>query len=357
VTGAGGSIGSELCRQIMSLEPSRLICLDNSELAVYELQQSLSRFKAAKAIDVEFLPLLGSVLDRGKLLAVMQGYGVQTVYHAAAYKHVPLLEHNVIEGVKNNVLGTRTCAEAAAAAGVELFVLISTDKAVRPTNVMGASKRLSEILLQTLQGQAGGTRYVMVRFGNVLGSSGSVVPLFRAQILEGGPVTVTHPEITRYFMTMAEAGELVIQAGSMGKGGEVFLLDMGMPVRIDDLARRMIHLMGHDVKSEDNPGGDIEILYTGLRPGEKLFEELLIGGDTLETEHPRILCAIEATPLPQSVAATMAAIESAMAAGDVGGVRQALREGVPGYLPKAQAEPDLLSKARKKDEGEALTAS
>ncbi len=351
VTGAGGSIGSELCRQIVRLGPTRLICLDNSELAIYRLEQAIGRLCKEEGLDPEVAALLGSVHDAAKLTALMQDYGVQTVYHAAAYKHVPLLETNVSAGVRNNLLGTKVCAEAAARAGVELFVLISTDKAVRPTNVMGASKRLAELVLQSMQGAYSGTRFVMVRFGNVLGSSGSVVPLFREQILAGGPVTVTHPEITRYFMTLAEAGELVIQAGSMGKGGEVFLLDMGEPVRIDDLARRMVHLMGYDVKSEGNPDGDIEIVYTGLRPGEKLFEELLIGGETQETAHPRILCSLEEPPAAVKVAGTVSTIERAIESGDLEALLQALRDGVPGYLPRTRAETALLSKLKTGEDG------
>jgi FlaA1/EpsC-like NDP-sugar epimerase len=349
VTGAGGSIGSELCRQIARLGPALLVCLDNSELAVYQLQQALDRLRREELPDLDYLPLLGSVHDAAKLTALMQGHGVQTVYHAAAYKHVPLLESNAAAGVRNNLLGTKVCAEVAARSGVELFVLISTDKAVRPTNVMGASKRMAELFLQSLHASGSRTRFVMVRFGNVLGSSGSVVPLFREQILAGGPVTVTHPEITRYFMTLAEAGELVIQAGSMGRGGEVFLLDMGDPVKIDDLARRMIHLMGYDVRSEQNPGGDIEIVYMGLRPGEKLFEELLIGGDTRQTEHPRILSSLEEPPAAAKIAASVAEVERAIETGDLEALRQALREGVPGYLPRSRAETDLLTRALQKD--------
>ena len=349
VTGAGGSIGSELCRQIARLAPARLIGLDLSELALYELDQALRHMRLVEGIDIEFLPVLGSVLDRSKLDSIMGGYGVETLYHAAAYKHVPLVEHNVLEGLRNNVFGTLACAEAAEAAGVELFVLVSTDKAVRPTNVMGASKRLAEELLQGLQQRGADTRFVMVRFGNVLGSSGSVVPLFQQQILTGGPVTVTHPEITRYFMTVAEAGELVLQAGSMGNGGEVFLLDMGEPVKIDALARRMIHLMGHAVRSEENPSGDIEIVYSGLRPGEKLFEELLIGNATAETEHPRIFSAMEEMQDPGVVSRALAVLEGAIASGDVLAARRALCDSVPGYLPSGQ-EIDLIAEARAREE-------
>ena len=346
VTGAGGSIGAELCAQIARLGPKLLIGLDHSELAIYQVEQALRRMYLVEGVEVEFLPLLGTVMNREKLDAVMGGYGVDTVYHAAAYKHVPLVESNVIEGVRNNVLGTLSCAEAAEAAGVDLFVLISTDKAVRPTNVMGASKRFAEELLQAMQQRGSRTRFVMVRFGNVLGSSGSVVPLFQQQILSGGPVTVTHPEITRYFMTLSEAGELVLQAGSMGDGGEVFLLDMGEPVKIDGLARRMIHLMGHNVRGEENPGGDIEIVYTGLRPGEKLFEELLIGEAAADTAHPRIFSAREAMLEEVLVSKALKSLESALASGDVMAVRQALCESVPGYLPSGQ-EADLVAGAGK----------
>jgi FlaA1/EpsC-like NDP-sugar epimerase len=293
VSGAGGSIGSELCRQIVRLEPVRLVLMELSEFALYTVEQELlslcSRFK----LQVEIVALLGSVIHQQRNERIMTSFGVQTVYHAAAYKHVPLVEHNPVEGVRNNAIGTRRMAEAARAAGVETFVLISTDKAVRPTNVMGASKRLSELVLQGLARQRGATRFCMVRFGNVLGSSGSVVPLFRNQIAAGGPITLTHPEITRYFMTIPEAAQLVIQAGSMGIGGEVFVLDMGQPVRIIDLARRMVHLSGLTVADEENPQGDIAIEIVGLRPGEKLYEELLIGENVEGTSHPLIMRAYE----------------------------------------------------------------
>ena len=293
VSGAGGSIGSELCRQILRLQPLRLVLMELSEFALYTIEQELlllcSRFK----LQVEIVPLLGSVIHRQRNERIMKSFGVNTVYHAAAYKHVPLVEHNPVEGVRNNSVGTRRMAEAALAAGVETFVLISTDKAVRPTNVMGASKRLSELILQGLSRQGGVTRFCMVRFGNVLGSSGSVVPLFRRQIAAGGPITVTHPDITRYFMTIPEAAQLVIQAGSMGLGGEVFVLDMGRPVRIIDLATRMIRLSGMTVLNEENPEGDIAIEIVGLRPGEKLYEGLLIGDNVEGTSHPLIMRAYE----------------------------------------------------------------
>jgi len=293
VTGAGGSIGSELSRQIMRLGPRRLVLLEMSEIALYNIQRELEELAQRERYSVELLPLLGSAHHRQRVREVLGTCGVQTVYHAAAYKHVPIVEHNVIEGVHNNVIGTWYTAEAALEAGVETFVLISTDKAVNPANVMGATKRLAELVLQALQERSAGTRFCMVRFGNVLASSGSVVPLFREQIRRGGPVTVTHPDVIRYFMTIPEAAQLVIQAGSMAKGGDVFVLDMGRPVRIDDLARRMIGLMGLTVRDAKNPDGDIEIEYTGLRTAEKLFEELLIGTNVTGTDHPMIMRAIE----------------------------------------------------------------
>ncbi|MCH8539046.1 MAG: polysaccharide biosynthesis protein [Alkalimonas sp.] len=294
VTGAGGSIGSELCRQILKYEPAMLVLFELSEFAAYSIEQELRLLIERENLNIDMRTILGTVQDRGRLLSVMQSFDVQTVYHAAAYKHVPMVEFNVVEGVRNNVFGTWYAAEAAIEAQVETFVLISTDKAVRPTNVMGASKRIAELVLQAIAGRAGvKTCFSMVRFGNVLGSSGSVVPLFREQIRRGGPVTVTHKDIIRYFMTIAEAAQLVIQAGAMGQGGDVFVLDMGEPVRIDELARRMIHLMGLEVKDEKHPNGDIEIRYTGLRPGEKLFEELIIGPNVKGTEHPRIMAGDE----------------------------------------------------------------
>lgn len=293
VTGAGGSIGSELCRQICKLGPRRLVLLDLSESALYTIHRSLLQTVDRDNLHVEIVPILASTHHEHRVGDVCEAFAVQTIYHAAAYKHVPLVEQNVIEGVHNNVFGTLYMAEAAIAAGVESFVLISTDKAVQPTNVMGATKRLAELVLQGLHDRGTSTVFSMVRFGNVLASSGSVVPLFREQIHSGGPVTVTHPEIYRYFMTIPEAAELVIQAGSMALGGDVFVLDMGKPVRISDLAEKMIHLMGLTVRDEDHPDGDIEIKYTGLRPAEKLFEELLIGNDVCGTEHSMIMRAVE----------------------------------------------------------------
>lgn len=294
VTGAGGSIGSELCRQIIRYEPKMLVLFELSEFGLYSIEQELAAIISREKFEVELAPVMGTVQRQNRLETVMRTFAVNTVYHAAAYKHVPLVEYNVVEGVRNNVFGTWYTAEAAIKAQVETFVLISTDKAVRPTNVMGASKRLAELVLQALAEYQSTTRFCMVRFGNVLGSSGSVVPLFREQIRKGGPLTVTHKDIIRYFMTIPEAAQLVIQAGAMGKGGDVFVLDMGEPVKIADLARRMIHLMGLEVKDDIHPNGDIEIQYSGLRPGEKLYEELLIGENVRQTEHSRIMAADEA---------------------------------------------------------------
>jgi FlaA1/EpsC-like NDP-sugar epimerase len=293
VTGAGGSIGAELCRQIVRLAPSRLVLFEMSELALYRIERELEEVAAHEFLKVEIVPLLGNAHHRHRVREVLSTFGVQTVYHAAAYKHVPIVEHNVVEGIHNNVISTWYAAEAALETGVETFVLISTDKAVNPANVMGATKRLAELVLQALQERTTQTRFCMVRFGNVLASSGSVVPLFQEQIRRGGPVTVTHPDVIRYFMTIPEAAQLVIQAGSMAKGGDVFVLDMGRPVRIDDLARRLVNLMGLTVRDANNPDGDIEIEYTGLRTAEKLFEELLIGTNVTGTDHPMIMRAME----------------------------------------------------------------
>jgi FlaA1/EpsC-like NDP-sugar epimerase len=293
VTGAGGSIGSELCRQILKLAPSRLVLFEMSELALYNVQRELEEIAQRDQLTLEIVPLLGNAHHRHRVREVLTSFGVQTVYHAAAYKHVPIVEHNVIEGIHNNVISTWYTAEAAIETGVETFVLISTDKAVNPANVMGATKRLAELVLQALQQRSNSTRFCMVRFGNVLASSGSVVPLFSEQIRRGGPVTVTHPDVIRYFMTIPEAAQLVIQAGSMATGGDVFVLDMGRPVRIDDLARRMINLTGLTVRDAATPDGDIEIEYTGLRTAEKLFEELLIGTNVAGTDHPMIMRAME----------------------------------------------------------------
>ncbi|WP_440878381.1 polysaccharide biosynthesis protein [Vibrio natriegens] len=297
VTGAGGSIGSELCRQIVMQNPKSIILFELSEFGLYQIDRELHQLKVEYGLTCDITPLLGSIQHRHRLETAMKSFHVQTVYHAAAYKHVPLVEYNVVEGVRNNVYGTYYTACAAIEAGVESFVLISTDKAVRPTNVMGTTKRMAELGLQALAEQENkkttGTRFCMVRFGNVLGSSGSVIPLFKKQIAAGGPVTVTHPEITRFFMTIPEAAQLVIQAGAMGRGGDVFVLDMGESVKITDLATNLIHLSGLEVKSETNPHGDIEIHFAGLRPGEKLYEELLIGDNVKKTAHERIMTAHE----------------------------------------------------------------
>ena len=299
VTGAGGSIGSELCKQIFKQGPTHLILYEQNEYALYNIDSELNVLKLALQhgsplmVGCKVVSMLGSVLDKDRFEQVCKTFGVNTIYHAAAYKHVPLVERNPIEAIRNNIFGTYAAAQSAIEAEVDTFVLISTDKAVRPTNVMGASKRFAELILQGLATQKTKTRFCMVRFGNVLGSSGSVVPLFRKQIQDGGPITVTHPDIIRYFMTIPEAAQLVIQAGAMGLGGDVFVLDMGEPVRINELARKMIKLSGLEVKEEENPSGDISIKYTGLRPGEKLYEELLIGNNPIGTKHPRIFKANE----------------------------------------------------------------
>lgn len=331
VTGAGGSIGSELCRQILALAPSKLLLVEQSEFALYGIHQELEEKLTER--DIVLVPLLASVQDAERMREIMSTWNPDTVYHAAAYKHVPLVEHNPAAGIKNNVLGTLRTAQAALDAGVSDFVLISTDKAVRPTNVMGASKRLAEMALQALAADGGGTKFSMVRFGNVLGSSGSVVPKFRQQIRDGGPVTLTHSEVTRYFMTIPEAAQLVIQAGAMAKGGDVFVLDMGQSVKIIDLARRMIELSGLVVKDERNPDGDIEIAVTGLRPGEKLYEELLIGDNPQPTLHPRIMKAHEEFLPLDEFETRLNALEIALNVNDVGVIRLMMQQLVSGYVP------------------------
>lgn len=341
VTGAGGSIGSELCRQIIQHRPSRLVLFEQSEFSLYAIERELQALNRIEGLGVEIHPLLGSVTHRRRCEAAMRSFEVETVYHAAAYKHVPLVEHNIIEGVQNNVFGTFHVAEAAIACGVKRFVLISTDKAVRPTNVMGASKRMAELVLQGLAQRQSNTVFSMVRFGNVLGSSGSVVPLFRDQIRDGGPVTVTHPDIIRYFMTIPEASQLVLQAGSMGQGGEVFVLDMGEPVKIADLARKMIHLMGLIEKTDENPQGDIEIIFSGLRPGEKLYEELLIGDDPQGTSHPRIMMAREVSMPWEKVETTLNRLMRASQEFDCHQVVEVLRSTPTGYAPNGGVE-DLV---------------
>ena len=373
VTGAGGSIGSELCRQILETNPKQLLLVEMSEFALYQIHQELQALLAGerpsvavpeegatKAFDstleaadsseseIEIVPLLASVCDEVRMHEIMDTWKPHTVYHAAAYKHVPLVEHNPAEGVRNNVWGTRVCAEAAMRHSVRNFVLVSTDKAVRPTNIMGATKRLAEMVLQALaevnaaMATQGGraptakTTFSMVRFGNVLGSSGSVVPLFREQIKNGGPITLTHADITRYFMTIPEAAQLVVQAGAMGQGGDVFVLDMGQPVKIIDLARRMVELSGMTVRDELHPDGDIELTVTGLRPGEKLYEELLIGDNPKPTQHPRIMKAHEQFLSWPDLEQKLNALSIAMSVNDVPVIRGMLQELVSGYQPSGE---------------------
>ncbi len=343
VTGAGGSIGSELCRQIVRLGPKRLVLFENSELALYNIERELQLSPPRGS--VEIVALLGSAHHRQRACEIMRTFGIQTVYHAAAYKHVPIVEHNVVEGLHNNVIATWNLAEAALESEVENFVLISTDKAVNPTNVMGATKRFAEMVLQGMSERGGKTRFCMVRFGNVLESSGSVVPLFREQIRRGGPVTVTHREVIRYFMTIPEASQLVLQAGAMARGGDVFVLDMGKPMRIDDLARRMVRLSGLTIRGEDDPDGDIEIAYTGLRPAEKLFEELLIGNNVSGTEHSMILRAMEHS-LPWSVTHRMLQdLLVVLSRFDAEAARAILQEAIGEYRPNGDLV-DLVCRAR-----------
>jgi FlaA1/EpsC-like NDP-sugar epimerase len=368
VTGAGGSIGSELCRQILKTNPKQLLLVEMSEFALYQTHQELQSILAgerlsesepvegesAEVVDVviepriEIVPLLASVCDEVRMHEIMDTWKPHTVYHAAAYKHVPLVEHNPAEGVRNNVWGTRACAEAAMRNSVRNFVLISTDKAVRPTNIMGATKRLAEMVLQALaevnaavaaqggRASTAKTTFSMVRFGNVLGSSGSVVPLFREQIKNGGPITLTHADITRYFMTIPEAAQLVIQAGAMGQGGDVFVLDMGQPVKIIDLARRMVELSGLTVRDESYAEGDIEITVTGLRPGEKLYEELLIGDNPKPTQHSRIMKAHEQFLPWSQLEGKLNALSIAMSVNDVPVIRGLLQQLVSGYQPSGE---------------------
>lgn len=334
VTGAGGSIGSELCRQIFALGPRRLVLVDANEYALYGVHRELSRGRSEQhAAEPELVPLLASVCDEERMRRIFAAWRPHTVYHAAAYKHVPLVEHNLIEGVRNNALGTFICARLAQSFETTHFVLVSTDKAVRPTNVMGASKRLAEMMLQALAAGQPKTCFSMVRFGNVLGSSGSVVPVFRQQITSGGPVTVTHREITRYFMTIPEAAQLVIQAAAMAKGGEVFVLDMGEPVRIFDLAVRMIELSGLKLRDEKEPDGDIDVVFTGLRPGEKLYEELLVGENPTATNHPRIMMARDSVLPLDALEAQLKQLQTAVGDHDAWAVREILRQFVPEYQP------------------------
>ena len=348
VTGAGGSIGSELCRQIVLEAPERLVLLDHNEFGLYAIHQELQQICRTQKVPVELVPQLASIRNLRRLRAVFQAHRPHTTYHAAAYKHVPLVQSNPAEGVLNNVFGTLNAARAALEAQVENFVLISTDKAVRPTNVMGATKRMAELVLQSLADTPmvdfsaideadnlpptpNRTQFSMVRFGNVLGSSGSVVPLFRRQLRQGGPLTVTHAEVTRYFMTIPEAAQLVLQAGAMGEGGEVFVLDMGQPVKIIDLARRMVELSGLKIRDTVHTNGDIAIEVVGLRPGEKLYEELLIGDNPEPTSHPRIMKAHEDfLPWPQ-LQSDLLALRSAAKGGEVDGIQQVLLRRVSGY--------------------------
>jgi len=333
VTGAGGSIGSELTRQILAQRPRQLLLLDHNEFGLYTVHHELLALARAVGWTPDVVPLLGSVTATQLMRDLCARYQPAIVYHAAAYKHVPLVEQNPEQGIENNIMGTLSMAQAARAAGVRRFVLVSTDKAVRPTNVMGATKRMAELILQAFAADAapGSTRFSMVRFGNVLGSSGSVVPLFRRQIAQGGPITVTHAEVTRYFMTIPEAAQLVLQAGAMGQGGDVFVLDMGEPVKIMDLARRMVALSGLSVRDADRPDGDIPITITGLRPGEKLYEELLIGENPEPTEHPRILRAREAAMSWQELSEALDQLRSAAQAHDEAAMRAVLARCVHGF--------------------------
>jgi len=367
VTGAGGSIGSELCRQILRLQPETLILFELSEFALYAIEKELQYFlekhsdhsaldtgiaklpgDIKNAYEIKLIPVLGSVTNKLRIEKVCKTFRVQTIYHAAAYKHVPMVEKNPGEAIWNNIFGTLRTAEAAITAEVETFVLISTDKAVRPTNTMGATKRFAELILQALSAvDNSSTRFTMVRFGNVLGSSGSVVPLFKEQIARGGPVTVTDERITRYFMTIPEASQLVIQAGGMGHGGDVFVLDMGEPIHIVDLAKKMIHLSGLQIKDTDHLNGDIEIRFTGLRPGEKLYEELLIGDNVSKTDHARIMRAQEPVIPWTALEKILATLEQATKEDDFEMIRHILTEVVAGFVPQCEIE-DVLWKEDKR---------
>lgn len=351
VTGAGGSIGSELCRQILRQQPRKLVLFEINEYALYALEAELTATLQPQDRN-SLAAVLGNVLDKQRIEQVCKTFKVNTIYHAAAYKHVPLVEKNPLEAIRNNIFGTLIAAQAASAGGVDTFVLISTDKAVRPTNVMGASKRFAELILQAMAETEARTRFCMVRFGNVLGSSGSVVPLFRTQIQKGGPVTVTHPDIIRYFMTIPEAAQLVIQAGAMGTAGDVFLLDMGEPVRIDDLARKMIHLSGLTVEDTEHPGGDIRIEYTGLRPGEKLYEELLIAGDPVGTRHPRIYRATEEYIPWSQLKQYLDTLDKALEISDVVNVLTILLDVVADYHPQGTIEDALWQEKRSRRDSE-----
>jgi FlaA1/EpsC-like NDP-sugar epimerase len=357
VTGAGGSIGSELCRQILRQGPATLVLIDLSEFALYQIDEELQSIAASEALAAAIVPLLGSVLDQPRIESALRRFKVDTIFHAAAYKHVPLVEQNIVEGVRNNVSGTLTVARTAIEMGVSAFVLISTDKAVRPTNIMGASKRVAELICQAMSGIGEGTVFSIVRFGNVVGSSGSVIPLFRRQIEAGGPITVTHPEITRYFMAIPEAAQLVIQAGAMGRGGEVFVLDMGEPVRIVDLATRMARLSGLSPKivgarggQETLPDGSIAIRFTELRPGEKLYEELFIDAGATPTSHPRILTATDGALAWPELEEILRRLEAACEAHNLTAIRGILRSAPTGYQPTGDIV-DLRWEARRSQPG------
>ena len=340
VTGAGGSIGSEICRQIINLKPKRLVLYEMNELALFSIEKELSKLNALK---IDIYPVLGSVNNEARLNFIFKHFKVDSVYHAAAYKHVPMVEFNNSEGVNNNVFGTLSCAQASIDAGVDTFVLISTDKAVHPTNTMGASKRCAELVLQGLSRKQKGTKFTMVRFGNVLNSSGSVIPLFKSQIKEGGPVIVTDKNITRFFMMLSEAVELVIQAGAMAEGGDVFVLDMGKPVKIDLLAKKMIKLSGLEVKDKSNPNGDIEIRYSGLRPGEKLFEELLIGNNTIETDNALIMRSREDMLPWDDLKPILENLKEEVESGNNEKIRKILIQLVPTFKPQSKIV-DVLHK-------------
>jgi len=361
VTGAGGSIGSELCRQILDERPSKLLLVEHNEFGLYSIHQELAETVSRLSAAIELVPLLGNVRDYRRMADICRAYQPDTVYHAAAYKHVPMVEHNPCEGLANNVLGTLSVARAAMESATASFVLVSTDKAVRPTNVMGASKRIAEMILQALAAETmvrfdadlplaglvrNRTRFCMVRFGNVLGSSGSVVPLFRKQIEAGGPITLTHPEVTRYFMTIPEAAQLVLQAGAMAQGGEVFVLDMGQPVRIIELARRMVQLSGHAVKEESGGEGEIEIKITGLRPGEKLYEELLIGDNPSPTAHPRVMKAREGCRSWDELRPWLLRLQRSTESNDIGDIGNVLQQLVTGYQPAAESVDWIAASGR-----------
>jgi FlaA1/EpsC-like NDP-sugar epimerase len=353
VTGAGGSIGGELCRQILLVHPKKLILIEASEYALYNIERELMTEEYYEGLqDIEIVSLIANVQNKEQLSRIMATYRVQTIYHAAAYKHLPVVERNIIEGVRNNIFGTLSVAEAAVKNDVETFVMVSTDKAVRPSSVMGATKRCAEMICQSFNYHFP-TRFCMVRFGNVLGSSGSVIPLFLEQINSGGPVTVTHPDVTRYFMTLREAAQLVLQAGSMGRGGDIFVLNMGQPIRIMDIATRMIQLMGYVPRGKDNPRGDIEIRITGMRAGEKLHEELLLGENVTGTSHPMILRAEEPGAEFVNLQSYLGKLTEACNKGDCAAIRNLLQEFVPEYQPANELE-DIVWRATASSKKEAV---